>query len=245
MITVSLDYLDRRVFRKRETEIILPDKSRRLVSDKFAVELFDKLGFEYEHKNHYKSVFHSKNKAIYFLDEDDFEGGLQEKGALFNFTDWNEKHDLLTKHIAENKSSSHYTRADLAFTTTENLFSLVEKIDFKNLLVKTYTKDKELESITAENSRMTIIFYDKTKALKKVRNEDYLTAFKEKFPQEQIYRFEVRLKGKDTLAKVPSLEAEKIHLKTVATEIFQAMEKRVKLPQGLKNKLLGAIHEIK
>lgn len=245
MINVSLDYLDRRVFRKRETEILLPDKSRRLVSDKFAVELFEKVGFEYEHKNSYKSVFHSKNKAIYFLDEDDFEGGLQEKGALFNLADWQEKHDLLTKHITENKCSSHYTRADLAFTTTENWFSLIEKIDFKNLLVKTYTKDNVLESITAENSRMTIIFYDKTKALKKVRNEDYLTAFKEKFPQEQIYRFEVRLKGKDTLAKVPSLEAEKIHLKTVATEIFQAMDKRVRLPQGLKNKLLGAIYEIK
>ncbi|MFA6239139.1 MAG: hypothetical protein WC635_17500 [Bacteriovorax sp.] len=244
MITVSLDYLDRRIYRKRETEILLPDKSSLFVSDKFAVELFRKLGSEYEHKSSYNSYYHSKDKALLILDEGDFELSTQQKGLFFNYPNWKIQHDLITEHIISNKSSYHYTRADLAFTTTEDWFNLVKKIDFKNLLVKTYSRKNELETILAENSRLDVVFYNKTKSLKKVRNKDYLNSFKEKFPQEQLYRLEIRLKGKDTLVKVPSLMAEKIDLKAIALEIFTALEKRVHLPNKLKNKLKEAIYAI-
>lgn len=245
MITVSLDYLDRRIYRKKETEIIFPDKSRLLVSDKFAVELFKKIDFEYEHNNFYKSFYQSKDKSLLLLDQGDYDLDLHQKGGFFNPADWDIRHNSITEHIIANKCSYHYTRADLAFTTTEDWFSLVKKIDFKNLLVKTYSRKNELETILAENSRLDLVFYNKTKSLNKVRNQDYLKSFREKFPQEQLYRLEFRLKGKDVLQNVPSLMAEKIDLKQIANEMFEALGKRVNLPEKLKKKLKEAINEIK
>lgn len=245
MITVSLDYLDRRVFRKRETEIIFPDKTSLLVSDKFSVELFRKLAFDYTHQSSYKSIFFSINKFLYVLDDGDFEISLQQKGGFFNLENWEDLHNKTTEHIHLNKCAYHYTRADLAFTTDEDWFSLVKKIDFKNLLVKTYSRKDELETIYAENSRISVVFYNKTKSLKKIRNQEYIKSFKEKFPQEKAFRLEVRLKGKDTLENVPSLLDEKINLKKVAVEIFKSLEKRTVLPKKLKRKLEEAINEIK
>ena len=244
MIDICLDYIDRRVFRKRESEIILPDKSRRLVADKLAVELFEKLGLEYEYNNSFKTVYNSKNKALWILSED-FESSVQHKGAFFNPANWKEAYDQTTEFLKDNQATHHITRLDLAFTTTENWFPLFKKIKFKNLLVKSYSRDGQLENITAENSRFEIVFYNKTKQLKKVRNEDYLSAFKAKYPQEQLYRLEIRLKGKDTIEKIPSLKNEKIHLGKVAQEVFLATDKRIGLPRQLKNKLLEAIYAIK
>lgn len=245
MIEVCLDYVDRRVARKREMELELPDKSVRLVADRLAVKLFERLKMDYEVKNYYKTVYHSTDKALYVPCDDEFECGIEHKGAWFNLPDWNKKYDDTTQFLRENGAYYHFTRVDLAFTTTENLFSLVKKIDFKNLLIKSYERKGELENITGENSRIGIVFYDKTKQLKKVKNQDYLNNFRQKYPQPQVYRFEIRLKGKDTLEKLGSLYSEKIHLKEVAKEILEATEKRVVLPRKLKKKLWEAVNAIK
>lgn len=245
MIEISLDYQDLRIFRKREEEIVLPDNSKRLVADKLAVELFNELGLEYDFSNSFKTYYNSKNKAIYYLSDDDFEGGIQKKGMLYLSPDWNKTHDKITKFLKDRKIVSHSTRVDLAFTTTENLFPLIEKIDFKKMLVKTFARNGSLQNITASHSRLDCVFYDKTAQIKTLKNEAYLKAFKAKYPQEQLYRFEIRLKGKDTLAKIPSLEADEIHLKSVALEIYQALDKRIDLPGKLKKKLLEAINAIK
>lgn len=245
MIEVSLDYQDLRIFRKREEEIVLPDKSKRLVADKLAVELFNELGLEYDFSNSFKTFYNSKQKEIYYLSDDDFEAGIQKKGMLYLSPSWNTTHDKMTKFLKDRNIVSHSTRVDLAFTTTENLFPLIEKIDFKKMLVKTFSRSGRLQNISASHSRLDCVFYDKSAQLKTLKNEAYLKAFKEKYPQEQLYRFEIRLKGKDTLAKIPSLGADEIHLKAVALEVFEALDKRVELPNKLRKKLLEAINAIK
>jgi hypothetical protein len=245
-IVVGLDYADRRIARKREEEIVLPDKSRRLVADRLAVELFERLGFEYETQSYKKTVYNSKDKSLWYLSEDDFEASCQHKGGFFNPNDWATKYDETTKFLKEKEVYHHFTRADLAFTTDENLFSLFRKSDFRKLLVKSYIRDTECETISAENSRLEVVFYNKTKQLKKVRNEDYKKSFGEKFKDfDQIYRFEIRLKGKDTLEAIPALKAEKINLKQVAIEFLEATEKRIGLPPELLKKLKEAVYAIK
>lgn len=245
-IVVSIDYADRRIARKREEEIILPDKSRRLVADKLAVELFEKLGFEYETQNYRKTVYNSKDKSLWYLSEDDFEASCQHKGGFFNPLNWAEKYDKTTEFLKEKEVYHHFTRADLAFTTDENLFGFFRKTDFRKLLVKSYVRDTEFETISAENSRFEIVFYNKSKQLKKIRNEDYKKSFSEKFKDfDQIYRLEIRLKGKDTLEAIPALKAEKINLKQVAIEFLEATEKRVGLPPELLKKLKEAVYAIK
>lgn len=245
-IVVGLDYADRRIARKREGEIILPDKSRRLVADKLAVELFERLGFEYETQSYKKTVYNSKDKSVWYLSEDDFEASCQSKGGFFNLVDWKEKYDQTTAFLKEKEVYHHFTRADLAFTTDENLFTLFKKTDFKRLLVKSFVRETECETISAENSRFEVVFYNKSKQLKKIRNEDYKKSFNEKFKDfDQIYRLEIRLKGKDTLEAVPALKAEKIDLKQVAIEFLEATEKRIGLQPELLMKLREAVYAIK
>ncbi len=242
MMKMSLDYLDRRVFRKREGEILLPDGTRRLVSDKFSVEFFEFLKMKYSHSSSYNSVYSSENKEIIIKDEDDFEISVQEKGLFFLSEDWKKNHDLSTEYLVKNKVAFHYTRADLCFTTKDDLRPLIDKIDVSKFSVAEFKKNGISETFTAGNSRFEFTYYNKSRQLKRIKNEHYLKLFKDNYPEDrELFRLEFRLRGKDTLAKIPSLMSENIHLGKVAEEFFEAIQKRLILPRKLKKQLQEVI----
>lgn len=231
LVKKNLDYLDIQIIRQREN-FLIEDEGRVLTDgDSLPYVLKQKLGISFKRVGFYSKILYENEDKSIFLYVKDTQTSLQLKGKFFLNKNWEEVLVKIFKVISENSWHFHITRIDLALTykTSLDLNLISKKLDYKNLLVRTYRKKKETTYIKASNSSIEVVLYDKSLQVNDVKDEKYKEMFKQEFSDtDSLKRLELRLKNKRTNTKITQ-KIINYNKQEIEKIIFEEIFKRIRI----------------
>lgn len=232
LIKKNLDYLDIQVVRQREN-FIIEDEGRILTDgDSLPYTFYKKLGISFKRVGFYSKILYESDDKAIFLYIKDTQTSIQFKGKFFLKKNWEQILEQTLKVISENSWQFHITRIDLALTykTELGIDVISKKIDYKNLLIRTYERKKNITYLKSSNSSVDIVLYDKTKEMESNKDSKYKEIFQEEFNNDVSYlkRLEFRLKNKRTNLKITQ-KISNYNKEEIEKIIFEEIFKRIKI----------------
>jgi hypothetical protein len=144
----------------------------------------------------------------------------------------------------------HISRIDMCFTGVwefQQLSKSLMKSDFKNLEVDFKKKKKNITYIKAHNVRYDFLCYNKSAHLKRLKDREYLSRFKEKYgDMENISRMEIRLHNRHNLEDLTQLllASPENFFKVATNEFPSHIQGRMKPPGKILRTLLLALDDL-
>lgn len=212
----ELDYLTIALFKKSDERkgfsVQLTDGGGLLLGmPQFVFEIQKELGFFFK-INNFKSTSYSTEEVFIYGDQKNHY--IHFRGRFFLRSDYQEKVVAICKTLQEMDYQIHLTRVDLAITkkcSFVDCFKSLLKSNFhKTIVVSPTYKNGEPRNFYASNTRLEIVFYDKTKQINTPRRKSkdhsrrvYKELFQLKYGDiDGLSRLEFRLQHQDTLREL-------------------------------------------
>lgn len=187
------------------------------------------------------------NKEIFIIRRKSYE--IHFRGKFFLRNGFDLFYEIFDK-ILSLGYEPHLSRIDMCFTGVwefQYLTKSLMKSDFKNLEVDFKKKKKKITYIKAHNVRYDFLCYNKSAHLRRLKDKEYLSRFKDKYgDEEHLSRMEVRLHNRHNLDDFTKLllTSPKTFFKLAASEFPIHIHGRMKPTKKMTKTLTLALDEL-